>query len=151
MNFSIQLLSLLELINLHMKKMNLSWSITSIYRKGSKQDSKNYRPISLTSQVCRVFERLNMEEMVNYFKINNLLGLSQNGFLKNKSCLTNRLTYMENITKSVDAGRSVDSVYRDFSEPFDKVPHQRLLKKLEALGVCPLIQRWIKTWFSCRK
>ena len=43
------------------------------------------------------------------------------------------------------------SVYLDFSKTFDKVPHRRLLKKLEALKVCPLLQQLIKDWLACRK
>ena len=109
-------------------------NVTPIYKRGSKQDLNNYRPISLTSQVCRAFDRVIKEEMLNYFDINNIIFL--HGFLKNRSCLTNLLTYMENITKSVDEGHSVNSVYLDFRKAFDKVPHQRLLKKLEALGAC---------------
>ena len=104
-----------------------------IYKTGSKQDPKNYRPISLTSQVCEVFERIIKEETVNYFEINNLMGPSQHGFLKNTSCLTNLLTHMENITKSVDENHSVDSVYLDFRKAFDKVLHQRLLKKARSV------------------
>ena len=60
-------------------------NVTRIYKKGSKQVPKNYRPVSLTSQVCRVFERVIKEEMVNYFEINNLLGPSPHGFRKNRS------------------------------------------------------------------
>ena len=66
--------------------------VTPIYKKDSKHDPKNYRPLSLPSQVCRIFERVIKKRMVNYFDINNLMGLFQHGFLKNRSCLTNLVT-----------------------------------------------------------
>ena len=42
---------------------------------------------------------------------------------------------MESVTRSVDEGNPVDIVYLDFAKAFDKVPHVRLLKKLEAHGI----------------
>ena len=47
---------------------------------------------------------------------------SQHGFLKARSCLTNLLCFLEEITKCVDDGSPVDVVYLDFQKAFDKVP-----------------------------
>ena len=55
-----------------------------------------------------------------------LAKVSQHGFLKARSCLTNQLCFFEEITKWVDDGSPVDVVYLDFQKAFDKVPHQRL-------------------------
>ena len=66
---------------------------------------------------------------------NKLINRSQHGFLKNRSCLTNLLVYLEEITRSIDEGHPVDAVYLDFSKAFYKVPHQRLLKKMEAIKI----------------
>ena len=52
---------------------------------------------------------------------------SQHGFLKAKSCLTNLLRFLEEITKWVDDGSPVDVIYLDFQKAFDKVPHERLI------------------------
>ena len=61
-----------------------------------------------------------------------LINASQHGFLKARSCLTNLLCFLEEITKWVDDGSPVDVVYLDFQKAFDKVPHQRLLLKPKA-------------------
>ena len=58
-----------------------------------------------------------------------LINPSQHGFLKAKSCLTNLLCFLEEITKWVDDGSLVDVIYLDFPKAFDKVPHQRLIRK----------------------
>ena len=59
-----------------------------------------------------------------------LINPSQHGFLKAKSCLTNLLCFLEVITKWVDDELPVDVIYLDFQKAFDKVPHQRLISKL---------------------
>ena len=71
--------------------------------------------------------------MVDFLVKNKLITKSQHGFLKARSCLTNLLCFLENITKWVDDGSPVDVVYLDFQKAFDKVPHQRLLIKLKSL------------------
>ena len=53
-----------------------------------------------------------------------LINTSQHGFLKARSCLTNLLCFLEEITKWVDDGSPVDVVYLDFQKAFAKVPHQ---------------------------
>ena len=61
-----------------------------------------------------------------------------------RSCLTNILSFMESVTKNVDEGNPVDIVYLDFAKAFDKVPHVRLFKKLEAHGITGPVLLWIK-------
>jgi ribonucleases P/MRP protein subunit RPP40 len=57
---------------------------------------------------------------------------------------------MDKVTKEVDEGKSVDIYYLDFAKAFDKVPRQRLVKKLNAKGVHIKTVRWIKNWLSER-
>ena len=80
-----------------------------------------------------------------------LISDSQHGFLRGRSCLTNLLTYLELVTKTVDDGNPVDAVYLDFSKAFDRVPHQRLLTKLRSHGIGDSTAAWIKAWLSDRQ
>ena len=75
---------------------------------------------------------------------NELLRSSQHGFMPLRSCLTNLLEFLEEVTKLVDAGHQVDLMYLDFSRAFDKVPHQRLLMKVQSLGVRGNMAAWIE-------
>ena len=75
----------------------------------------------------------------------NLINRSQHGFVKNKSCLTNLLEFLESIINMVDQGLPVDISYHDFQKAFDKVPHRRLLLKLKALKV---VLDWIADWLK---
>ena len=67
-----------------------------------------------------------------------------------KSTLSNLLEYLEELTRLVDQGHSVDIVYLDFAKAFDKVPHMRLIKKCQGLGIQGNILRWIKEWLTDR-
>ena len=58
---------------------------------------------------------------------------------------------MEHWTNILDKGYPVDIIYIDFSKAFDIVPHQRLLKKMENLGIAGNTLQWIKSFLSDRK
>ena len=63
--------------------------------------------------------------------------------MRGKSCLTNLLDFYEDVTSAVDGGEPVDVVFLDFQKVFDKVPHKRLLRKIEAHGVGGRVLAWI--------
>ena len=126
-------------------------NIIPLFKKGSRNKSENYRPVSLTSVICKLLERLIKDHMVDFLVKHKLLNSSQHGFLKARSCLTNMLCFLEEITKWIDVGLPVDIIYLDFQKAFDKVPHQRLLLKLKAHGIGDSITDWIEQWLTDRR
>ena len=126
-------------------------NITLLFKKGSRNKPENYRPVSLTSVVCKLLETLIRDHMVEFLVKHKLINTSQHGFLKARSYLTNLLCFLEEITKWVDDGSPVDVVYLDFQKAFDKVPHQRLLLKLKAHGIGNDVTNWIEKWLTHRK
>ena len=70
---------------------------------------------------------------------------------RKRSCLTNILEFLKDIASCVDSGNPVDVVFGDFQKAFDKVPHKRLLCKLEGLGVRNCLLSWIGDWLDDRK
>ena len=126
-------------------------NIIPLFKKGSRNKSENYRPVSLTSVICKLLEKLIKDHMVDFLVKHKLLNSSQHGFLKARSCLTNMLCFLEEITKWIDVGSPVDIIYLDFQKAFDKVPHQRLLLKLKAHGIGDSITDWIEQWLTDRR
>ena len=125
----------------------LEWkeaNIIPLFKKGSRNKSENYRPVSLTSVICKLLERLIKDHLVDFRVENKLINPSQHGFLKARSCLTNMLCFLEDVTKWVDEGSPVDIIYLDFKKAFDKVSHQRLLLKLKAHGIGNGMINWIE-------
>ena len=130
----------------------LEWkesNIIPLFKKGSRNKSENYRPVSLTSVICKLLERLIKDHLVDFLVKNKLINPSQYGFLKARSCLTNMLCFLEDVTTWVDEGSPVDIIYLDFKKAFDKVPHQRLLLKLKAHGIGMI--NWIEKWLIDRR
>lgn len=58
---------------------------------------------------------------------------------------------MEQVAEDLDSGEPVDVLYLDFQKAFDKVPHKRLLAKLEEIGVRGKVLGWIAEWLQGRK
>ena len=127
-----------------------SATVSPIYKSGSKNDPANYRPISLTSQLCKVLESLMRDRIVRHLENNQLIGETQHGFRKGRSCLTNVLSFLDKVTSSIDAGSSIDVVFLDFAKAFDKVPQQRLLSKLKSHGISGKVFKWIENWLAGR-
>lgn len=50
----------------------------------------------------------------------------------------------------VDSGSAVDVIFLDFAKAFDKVPHRRLILKLESHGITGLAGKWIAEWLRAR-
>ena len=100
----------------------------SFIKKGSRNKSVIYRPVSLTSVIiCKLLEAIIRSHMMDFLIKHKLINPSQHRFLKARSCLTNLLCFFEEITKWVDEGSPVDVIYLDCQKAFDKVPHQRLI------------------------
>ena len=132
----------------------LEWkeaNIIPLFKKGSRNKSDNYRPVSLTSVICKLLERLIKDHLVDFLVKNKLIKPSQHGFLKARSCLTNMLCFLEDVTKWLDEGSPVDIIYLDFKKAFDKVPHQRLLLKLKAHSIGNGMINWIEKWLIDRR
>ena len=126
-------------------------NITAIHKKGSKANPCNYRPISLASIICKLFEAVIRDDIVTHMSVNNLFCDQQHGFVPGTSCITQLLTTIEIWTQAVDDGNPVDAIYLDFQKVFDSVPHKRLIRKLSAYGVTGEMLRWIETFLTDRK
>ena len=126
-------------------------NVTPIFKKGDKSQPKNYRPISLTSVVCKLMETIIRDKIVNFLEENKIIKDSQHGFRNKRSCLTNLLDFYNEVYSMYDDTRSVDVIYLDFQKAFDKVPHNRLLSKIHNHGIRGSIHRWLGDWLSERK
>ena len=90
------------------------------------------------------------DQIVRHLENNQLIGETQHGFRKGRSCLTNVLSFLDKVTSSIDAGSSIDVVFLDFAKAFDKVPQQRLLSKLKSHGISGKVFKWIENWLAGR-
>ena len=125
--------------------------VRPIFKKGKKDNPGNYRPVSLTSIICKIFEGFIKNALCKHLTENNLLSDHQFGFCSGRSCTTQLLVTLDSWMNSLDKNTPVDAVYLDFKKAFDTVPHNRLLTKLESYGVTGKVLEWVKTFLSDRK
>ncbi|KAK4817961.1 hypothetical protein QYF61_003481 [Mycteria americana] len=123
-------------------------NVTPIYKKGQKEDLGNYRPVSLTSVPGKIMEQFILSVLNGHVQANQGIRPSQCGFMKGRSCLTNLISFYDQVTSLVDEGKAVDVVYWDFSKAFDTVSHSILLEKLAAHGLGGCTLRWVKNWLD---
>jgi len=119
-----------------------------IYKNGQKEDSGNYRPVSLTSVPGKIMEPFILSVLTKHVKDNQGIRPSQQGFIKSRFCLTNLISFCDQVTHPVDEGKAVDVAYPDFSKAFDTVSHSILLEKLAARGLDRCTLRWVKNWLD---
>ena len=124
--------------------------ITPVYKKGNKIDPANYRPISLTSHVIKIFERIVRKNLVEYLEKNNLFSSKQHGFRKGRSCLTQLLQHMDYLLENFLDNSETDVIYLDYAKAFDKVDHSILLNKIKAYGISGKLYEWIKQFLCGR-
>ena len=128
----------------------LNQKIVPIFKKGGKTDAQNYRPVSLTSHLIKIFERVLRRALVSYIEKNNLLSANQHGFRRTKSCVTQLLVHIDSILEMLSKGENADVIYLDFAKAFDKVSHKILLQKLVNIGIKGKVLSWLKCFLSNR-
>jgi Reverse transcriptase (RNA-dependent DNA polymerase) len=124
--------------------------VIPIHKSGDRHDLKNYRPISLTSTVCRVFERIISGHIISFLTANKLISTHQFGFMKGRSTKTQLITMLEEWYDAVDKNKCIDAIYIDFKKAFDSVIHNFLLFKLYKIGIRGKLLKWIKSFLSER-
>ena len=147
-------LSILFNLTVNQGKIPDMWKqaeIRPIYKKkGSKCDPSNYRPVSLTSVICKVFEQIIKKGLCDHLISNNLLSQHQFGFIPGRCTTTQLLVTIKQWQKSIDNGIPTDVAYLDFRKAFDAVPHKRLLYKLSKYGIRGKILTWIENFLENR-
>ena len=74
-------------------------NITALFKKGDKAEPGNYRPVSLTSVICKTMEKLVREIIVKHMSANKLFGNEQFGFISGRSTTLQLLKVMDEWTK----------------------------------------------------
>lgn len=125
--------------------------IKPLFKCGDKTDVANYRPISIITNLTKVFEKILKSRMNNYIKKHNLISERQFGFQENK-CTEDAISYLiSNIYKSVDESKPCLCVFLDLAKAFDTVCHSQLLETLEDNGFRGPVLKLLKSYISERK
>ena len=103
--------------------------VVPIFKKGSKSDESNYRPISLTSVLCKLCEHILHSTIITHLASHKILSDAQHGFRKRRSCDIQLLLTLNDFSRGLEDKSQTDVIFLDFAKAFDKVSHQGLFKK----------------------
>lgn len=126
-------------------------NISPIFKRGSRSDAANYRPVSLTSISCKLLEHIIYHHIVNHLENFDILCEHQHGFRPRRSCETQLLSTVHHIFDGVDKTKQVDAIILDFEKAFDVVSHKRLLHKLKHYGIRNSLLPWISDFLTNRE
>ena len=124
--------------------------VVPLFKKGSRSDAANYRPISLTSVLCKLCEHIIHCAVINHLSDNNIISDAQHGFRKQRSCETQLLGMLDDLAKGLDMKSQIDVVLLDYEKAFDKVSHRHLMKKVQHYGICGVTADWISDFLHSR-
>ena len=128
-----------------------SASVCPIYKKGDKSQCANYRPISLLSNLSKIFERTMYNRIEQFLSTFETIYKLQFGFRKRHSTEHALLNIIEKIRQNLDNGIFTCGVFIDLEKAFDTVNHEILLKKLDYYGIRESALKWIKSYLTNRK
>lgn len=125
--------------------------VKPLYKKGSKLDAANYRPISLLPTISKFFEKLMYIRLENYFASKHYLNTCQFGVKKDSNTTLAIDTFLEQIVKSIENNEYIVGIFCDLSKAFDCIDHDILLNKLYYYGIREKQSKWFQSYLSQRK
>ena len=127
-------------------KVPVDWKIafiTPLFKKGASSNPANYRPISHTSVLSKLMERVIVSNLLNHLSLHKLISKEQHCFLYRRSTTTNLLESLNDWSLSIENGEYETVAYIDFAKAFDSVCHSKLIAKLRMYGIYGPLLQWI--------
>ena len=130
-------------------------NVAPVFKKGEKYNAANYRPVSLTCICCKTLVHIIVSNINKHLAFESILADCQHGFRSQRSCETQLVQFYHEMVSNLDGAwdpgqKQTDVIIMDFAKAFDKVPHRRLLYKLDYYGIRGSTHKWISSWLSER-
>lgn len=127
------------------------WKISKvipIFKNGSREEIKNYRPISIVCAVSKIFEVIIYDMLFN--EVSNRITSCQHGFLPKKSTMTNLISFCQYVHEALNSKSQVDVIFMDMEKAFDRVRHCIILRALNDLEVPTYLVNLIQSYLNQR-
>ena len=125
-------------------------NVTAIFKKGLSSNPENYKPISLTCIICKIFESVIKDQLLAFLESGRILARAQHGFLARHSTTSNLLECLNDWTARLEDGLNTDVIYIDIAKAFDSVSVAKLVYKLSYLRIRDPLLSCIKSFLENR-
>ena len=130
-------------------------NVAPVFIKCEKYNAANYRPVSLTCICCKTLQQIIVSNINKHLTFESILADCQHGFRSQRSCETLLVQSYHDMVSNLDRAlnpdqKQTDVIIMDFAKAFDKIPHRRLLYKLDYYGIRGSTFKWINSWLSER-
>ena len=124
--------------------------VTPVFKEGDRQNTSNYRPMSVLPLCIQIFERLVHDQLYDHVNKHTILNPFQSGF-RPKYSTTKALLYVcDHSYDQRQHGKIISATFIDLKKAFDTVNTTILLHKLSAIGVQETEFSWFKDYFAKR-
>ena len=131
LNFSLPIL-IMRLTNSTFPEQLKLADVKPIFKKNSRTDKENYRPVSILPNISKIYERCLYKQLHDYVDV--IFLWNQCGFRKGFSVVNCLLPMIEKRSESLDQGGAYGALLTDLSKAFDCLPHELIIAKLYAYG-----------------
>ena len=132
-------------------QLKLAKVIPIFKNKGDQLLFLNYRPISLLSNINKIFEKLAYSRLYSFLNLYNCIYELQFGFRAKHSNIHALINLTEMIREALDNSNFACGIFIDLQKAFDTVDHQILLRKMEYYGIRGIANKWFKSYLSNRQ
>ena len=122
-------------------------NVTPVYKKKDHLDKSNYRPVSILPSISKIYETVIADQLNEY--MNSMFSAMLSAYRKQHSCQHVLIDLIEEWRSKLDDKSYVGAVLMDLSKAFDCLPHDLLLAKLKAYGLCDEALQLLKSYLSC--
>jgi len=130
-------------------------TVTPLYKTGDRTKIINYRPLSLTSTISKIMEKLIKSRIMKFLNKYKIVSDRQFGFKQDSSTTDAMALLAKSVYEGLDNGETTVCIFADLAKAFDTVHHDTLLSKLEAIGIrgmpLQLFGSYLQQRFQCVK
>lgn len=125
--------------------------IKPIYKKNTKTDPNNYRPIALLPTASKLFEKAMCNRVYAFCEKHNIFNDCQNGFRKNRSTILAVYKYIQEALNIINNKKYAIGLLLDMTKAYDKVQFNILLNKLYSIGIRGKCHEWFASYLQHRE
>jgi Reverse transcriptase (RNA-dependent DNA polymerase)/Endonuclease/Exonuclease/phosphatase family len=125
--------------------------VVPIFKSGNKEDTNNYRPISLLNVFSKILEKIVGNRLSSFLESNKILSDSQFGFRKSHSTVHPLTKLLNFVAQANNSKEHVIAIFCDLRKAFDTCDHNILLDKLYKIGIRGIELSWFRNYLTGRK